>query len=352
LFILSTALLAQNNIHKIENLLHTNYEQGRFNGSALVAYKGKVIFKKGFGLANMEWDIPNAADTKHRLGSITKQFTAMLILQLAAEGTVDLHTPITKYLPDYPSDNGDRVSIHHLLTHTSGIPNYTAFPGFFQEKSRNPYTPKEFVKEFWDLPLEFEPGTKFNYSNSAYFLLGVIIEELTGNSYQEELQKRILDPLGMKSSGYDLSGPILKNRASGYDKNGRLYRNTNYIDMSLPYAAGSMYSTVEDLFLWDRALYTTDLLPQKYMDLYFKSHTEGLGRRYAYGWSVGKIPLGTSQDSVYTIGHGGGINGFNTLITRAPSNESTVILLNNTGGTSLNEMAGSILAILNDKSYE
>lgn len=352
LFLVGYMCFAQTKVEQIDKLISAYQEYGKFNGSVLVSDQGQVIYKKGFGMANMEWDIPNQPNTKHRLGSISKQFTAMLILQLAAEGKLDLQIPITTYLSDYPKANGDIITTHHLLTHTSGIPNYTSFPRFMQEESRNPYKPEDFVKKFSEKALEFTPGEKFNYSNSGYFLLGVIIEKLTGETYEKMLHKNIFTPLNMKDSGYDNHGDILKNRATGYEKNGNAYTNSRYLDMSIPYAAGSLYSTVEDLYLWDQALYTNELLPQNYMDMYFKPYIPAFGNNsYAYGWGVGKAPIGKSKDSIYTIGHGGGINGFNTNISRAPSDRSVVVLLNNTGGAPLNRITRAIRGIMYGKGY-
>ncbi|PWH82560.1 serine hydrolase [Algibacter marinivivus] len=357
IFMLSMLLVfnfsfSQSKVEKIDQLISKYQEYGKFNGSALVADNGKVIYKKGFGMANMEWDIPNTSDTKHRLGSITKQFTAMLILQLAEEGKIDLQAPISKYLTEYPKKTGNKITTHHLLTHTSGIPNYTSFPRFMQDETRNPYTPNEFVKKFQDKDLDFEPGEKFSYSNSGYFLLGVLVEKLSGNTYEEMLHENIFKPLSMNNTGYDHHGEILKKRATGYEKNGSGYENSRYLDMSIPYAAGSMYSTVEDLYLWDQALYTNKLLSQKYMDMYFEPYISAWGNsHYAYGWGVGYNKIGKSKDSIYTIGHGGGINGFNTNISRAPSNKSLVVLFSNTGGAPLNSMTRAIYGILNGKDY-
>lgn len=343
----------QTKIEQLDELLNQYHEYGKFNGSVLVSEQGKVIYKKGFGQANMEWDIPNKPNTKHRLGSISKQFTAMLILQLAAKGKLDLHAPISKYLPDYPKESGDKITTHHLLTHSSGIPNYTSFPGFFEEESRDPYKPEEFIKKFQDKGLEFKPGEKFNYSNSGYFLLGVIIEKLTGKTYEAMLHENIFTPLGMDDSGYDNHGAILKNRATGYEKNGNSFVNSNYLDMSIPYAAGSLYSTVEDLYIWDQALYTNKLLPKEYMDLYFKPYIAAFGNsHYAYGWGVGKEAIGNTKDSIAVISHGGGINGFNTEISRSTSDKSLVVLLNNTGGAPLNQMTSAIRGIMNGKPYD
>ncbi|WP_034059134.1 serine hydrolase [Lacinutrix jangbogonensis] len=342
----------QSKQEQITKLIETYTEYKTFNGSVLVAEQGKVIYKKGFGFANMEWDIPNAPNTKHRLGSITKQFTGMLILQLVEAGKMDLQAPITKYLPDYPKANGDIITIHHLLTHTSGIPNYTAFPGFFKNDSRDPYTPTEFVKTFSSMDLEFTPGDRFNYSNSAYFLLGALIEKVSGKSYEQMLQENIFTPLNMKNSGFDNHATILKNRATGYQKEGEAFVNSNYLDMSIPYAAGSLYSTVEDLYLWDQALYTNKLLSEKSMDLFFGNHIKAGSGYYGYGWFMGSEPIGNTEESIATINHGGGINGFNTLITRALSDKSLIVLLNNTGGAPLNDMAEAIRGIMYGKSYD
>jgi len=183
---------AQDKSKQIDELLSKYNQYDQFNGSALVAENGKVILKKGYGSANMEWNIPNQPDTKFRLGSITKQFTALLIVKLAEEGKIKLDVPITTYLPDYPKENGDKITINNLLTHTSGIPNYTSAPNFLKEKAKNPYSPADFVKTFSSLPLEFKPGEKFAYSNSGYFLLGYIIEKITGKTYEQYLQEIIL----------------------------------------------------------------------------------------------------------------------------------------------------------------
>ena len=343
----------QTKAEEVDKLLNLYHEYGKFNGSALVAEQGKVVYKKGVGMANMEWDIENSTDTKHRLGSITKQFTAMLILQLASEGKLDLQAPISDYLPDYPNGHNPQITTHHLLTHTSGIPNYTAFPGFFKDQSRDPYTPEEFVKKFEDEKLDFTPGEKFTYSNSGYFLLGVIIEKVSGKTYETMLQENIFTPLSMNDSGYDHHGEIIKNRATGYEMQGNEFVNSIYIDMSIPYAAGSLYSTVEDLYLWDQALYTNKMLSKEYMALYFKPYIPAWGNsHYAYGWGVGKDVIGNTTDSIYTISHGGGINGFNTNISRSPSDKTLIVLLNNTGRAPLNQMTQSIRAILKGKSYD
>ena len=349
---LSGSLFAQDHASQIETLLDSYHEYGQFNGSALVAKNSTIIYKNGHGLANMEWNIPNKSNTKHRIGSITKQFTSMLIMQLVEAGKLDLHVPINTYLPDYPKETGSIITLHHLMTHTSGIPNYTSFSGFMKESSRDPYTPVGFVEMFADSTLNFKPGEKFSYSNSGYFLLGVVIEEVTEKTYEQALQEMIFDPLKMNNTGFDHHDEIINNRAAGYEKNGMEYVNADYLDMSIPYAAGSMYATVEDLFKWDQALYGYKILNKSNTELMFQEHIPAWRGTYGYGWGLDKIPLGESTDTLSSISHGGGINGFNTIIVRIPSQKSLVVLFNNTGGASLTEMSLGILNIINDQPYD
>jgi CubicO group peptidase (beta-lactamase class C family) len=340
--------MAQDKATRIDKLVQTYCDMGIFNGTVLVAEKGKVILKNGYGFANMEWDIPNEPDTKMRLGSITKQFTSMLIMQQVEAGTISLNDPISTYLPDYRPETGKQVTVHHLLTHSSGIPSYTNLPNFFSEISRNPFSKEEFIKLYCSGELEFEPGSQFKYNNSGYFLLGVIIEKVTDLNYEEALQKYILDPLGLEDTGFDKHETILKKRATGYVKNKEEYQNSPYLDMGLPYAAGSLYSTVEDLFTWERALYTDKLLSEKNRQIMFTPYLEN----YAYGWGVGKVELSPGTDSLTIIAHGGGINGFNTLISRTVNDQHLVVLLNNTGRTKLNDINTAIRAILYDLPYK
>lgn len=343
----------QSKADKINELISTYADYEKFNGTVLVADAGEIIYQKGFGLANMEWDIPNQTDTKFRIASITKQFTAMLIVQLAAANKLDLHAPISTYLPAYPKKNGDQITIHHLLTHTSGTPEFDVFINY-RDIERDRYHPEELMALFADQALEFTPGARFQYSNPGYVILGIIIEKITGKSYEQALQEKIFMPLEMNNTGYDHHITVLKNRASGYARTylrGN-YINTNYVDMSIPYAAGSMYSTVEDLYLWDQALYTEKLLPKKYLDLLFEAYIPARRRHYGYGWFIDEMPIGKTEDRVPTISHGGGINGFNTLITRMPANKSLVLLLNNTERAPLYEMTVAINGILHDKPYD
>jgi len=346
---LQMPVLAQDKVRQIDELMSLYHKYQQFNGAVLVADHGKVIYKKGFGAANMEWNIPNEPDTKFRLGSITKQFTAALILQLVEQGKIKLDGKVSDYLPDYRKDTGARMTIHQLLSHTSGVPNYTAQPGFFANISRNPFKVDDFVKQYASGDLEFEPGTKFNYSNSGYFLLGDIIEKVTGKSYEQVLKENILDPVGMKNTGYDHYGTVLSKRAAGYIKTQNGYENAPYLDMTIPYAAGSLYSTVEDLFLWDQALYGEKILTAASKELMFKPNLEN----YGYGFGIRKASLGPSKITVPVIEHNGGINGFSTNIVRLVGDNRLIVLLDNTSqGRYLDGIALGITNILYDQPYE
>lgn len=326
--------------------LYSDYEG--FNGSVLVAHKGEIIYKKGFGLANMEWEIPNQTDTKFQIASITKTFTAMLIMQLVAENKIDLNQPITRYLPDYPEKNGSQITIHHLLTHTSGL-NRDASN---DETSYN--KPKDMVNQFAEKPLQFTPGERFEYSNSGYTLLGYIIETITEKPYEDVLQEKIFTPLNMKNSGYFRHRPLIKHMASGYFKGFGDFFNANVSNNSTAYAAGAIYSTVEDLFLWDQALYNETLLSKNYVDAMLSKQVPdpGYGGYYGYGWEVKNKAIGNTTKTIKTIGHSGTIDGFCALFTRIPASQSSIILLNNTRRAFLNAITTAVTGILNNESYD
>ncbi len=327
---------------EIDRLVAQYHAVGQFGGSVLVAEHGKTIFKKGYGLANAEWGIPNAPDTKFRLGSVTKQFTAMLIMQLVQEGKLATTTTLAEALPYYRKDTGGRVTIHHLLSHTSGVPSYTSQPGFLANVSRNPFGTEEFVTKYCSGDLEFEPGTKYTYSNSGYFILGAVVEHLTGKPYEQALKERILDPLGMADTGYDHWETVLSKRATGYERSSTGLRTAAYLDMSIPGAAGALYSTVEDLLRWDQALYGDALLAPALKRQMFTPNLNN----YAYGWGVRQAPLGPAKAERTVISHAGGINGFSSVIRRITDDRLLVVLLNNTGDAPLDALSMGIIDVV------
>ena len=321
----------------VDTYMQAQARNAGFNGVVMVARDGAPVISKGYGFANAEWEIPNTPQTKFRLGSITKQFTAALVLRLQEQKKLTVQDSICAYVAPCP-DLWKPISIHHLLTHTSGIPSYTGLPDY-KNTMMMPRTIEQMVAVFRDLSLEFAPGEKFKYNNSGYFLLGVIIEKVAGKKYDDALRDEIFTPLGMKDTGYDWSAPLVARRASGYSKQGDTLVNTKPLDMQQPFAAGSLYSTVGDLLIWDQALYTDRLLPEtarKAMYTPFKDN-------YAYGWAIQpaeKAPTGRLH-----VGHGGGINGFSTMITRVPDDRVTVIVLSNVDNISAANVARDLVAI-------
>jgi len=300
------------------DLIRPYQEAQGFSGSILVAKDGVPMWRESFGAADREWDVANTADTKFRLGSITKQFTATAILQLAEQGKLSVDDPISKYYADAPPAWA-KVTLKHLLTHTSGIPSYTGLPKFFETSSKQPLTPDGIIKLTRDMPLEFEPGSKYAYDNTGYILLGYVIEKVSGQAYADYVAEHIFAPLGMKDSGYDVSGVILRHRASGYQASKDGWKNADYLDMTLPYAAGSLYSTTGDLLIWDRALAEGRILTPASRQAMFTDY----GHEYGFGWQVGVV------DGHPRVGHGGGINGFSTGITRYPQDGVVAIVLAN-----------------------
>jgi len=341
---------------KIDSLMMENYSNGVLNGMVLVAEHGRIIYEKAFGYADMEWNVPNGIRTKSNLASVTKQFVALLVLQQVEKGTMKLEANITDYLPGYPEATGKKITIHHLLNHTSGIPNYTDLPPFDQVFSRSSYpTPESFISAFADSALEFEPGSRYSYNNSAYYLLGVILEKVTGIPFAQLLQKNILDPLGMKETGMDDQVTLVPRRAAGYNRGMLANTHAGYWDRSSLYTAGGMYSTIGDLLLWDQALYTDKLLPPTYRDLLFtKSIAIDSVTWYGYGWSLKRAGLNGGRDSIDVTYHTGTITGFNALIYRVPATQRTFICLNNmlVGRDYLIAMAKACMNILYDRPID
>ncbi len=343
LVLFAPSSLAQDKAAQIDALLTKYHETGQFNGAVLVAERGRVILKKGYGEADMAWHVPNTPDTRFRIGSVTKQFTATLILQLVEEGKLRLDDPVAKVLPDYPKPQGEQVTIHHLLTHTSGIPNMTNLPGFMQNEVRNPYPPDSLLTVFAHLDLEFEPGTRFNYSNSGYVLLGVVIEHVAGQPYDEVLHARILDPLGLADTGYDHHRAVVERRAVGYARTPGGYEHAAYLDTSIPYAAGMMYSTVEDLFKWDQALYGDGIFqnPETKTQMFTPFLND-----YGYGWAIHEMPVGETGRQVKVVEHAGGIFGFSTGFWRLIDDRSTIVVMDNTQGNQVGAIGQGIVNLL------
>jgi CubicO group peptidase (beta-lactamase class C family) len=288
-----------------------------FMGSVLVARGDQVLFSRSYGWANMEWEVPNTPTTKFRIGSLTKQFTAAAILLLEERGRLKIEDPIRKYLPDEPAA-WDKVTIYHLLTHTSGIVNHLSLPEV-TKMVPFPQTPDQLMALVRDKPLEFVPGEKMRYSNSGYNLLGCLIEKLTGQRYQDFIQKNIFTPLGMKDSGYDSNSDIIPRRAAGYSPGPGGPVNAEFVHMSNTYSAGGLYSTTEDLLRWEQGLFGGKLLSpeslRKMTTPYLNGYAFGLGADAVHGRK--------------RISHEGGVPGFNSCLAYYPESQVTVVALSN-----------------------
>jgi CubicO group peptidase (beta-lactamase class C family) len=301
-----------------------------FQGSVLVARGGTVLLSKGYGLADAARGIPNTSQTRFRLASVTKQFTAMAILILQDRGRLDVRDSICAHLADCP-ETWRPITIHNLLTHTSGLPNYTDFSDY-DATQMLPATSDELVARFRDQPLLFPPGTQYMYENSDYVLLGKIVEQASGQSYGDFLRTAIFEPLGMHDSGVD-PGAGAEGQALGYRVPGEL---APALDTSTLFAAGSLYSTVEDMYRWDQALYTTKLVPKPLLDAMWTPFL----RDYGYGWWI------TTFNGHHEISHPGLIDGFATSIARYPDDQVTVIVLSNMSGADASSISNYIATLV------
>lgn len=309
-------------------------------GGVLVAQKDQLLLHKGYGYANLEWSIRNTESTKFRLGSITKQFTAVAILLLEQQGKLNLTDTIKEYIPNAPS-TWDNITLYHLLTHTSGIPNYTSFAEF-PLITTTFKTPAEQIALFRDKQLDFLPGSACVYNNSGYVLLGYIIEQISGVSFENFIAETIFKPLGMHNSGYDSYTKIITLRASGYVKTPKGMQNADYLNMSIPYAAGSLYSTTGDLLLWQQGLFGGKLLSEKSLK---KLITPNKHSPYCLG------VVNQSIDGHTIIHHAGGINGFGTILLYSLKDKLMITALSNLNayGYVYQDIAMKILHLLHGK---
>jgi D-alanyl-D-alanine carboxypeptidase len=306
--------------------------------SLAVVRDGQVVLAKGYGWANVELSVPARPDTVYQLASVTKQFTATAIMMLVEEGKISLGDKVTTLLPDLPSAWSD-VTVRHLLTHTSGIKSYTDLREFTRTL-RKDYTHDEIIKLVADLPLDFQPGEKWHYDNTGYFLLGMIIERVSGKSYGEFLAERIFRPLQMTSTRVNDLTELIPNRAAGYTWRGNRLRQGEYTSPTQPYAAGALVSTVEDLAKWDAALYTETLVKRSTLQRMWTPAklNDGKGTTYGFGWGV------DDYRGHRLIGHGGGIPGFSTQISRFVDDRVTVIVLCNLDGGDSGALARGVAA--------
>jgi CubicO group peptidase (beta-lactamase class C family) len=320
------SICGQDTAGKINSLVGTYYQNGVFNGVVLVSKKGQIIYKKAFGMADREWNIPITIDSKFKIASLSKSFTALAVLQLVQEGKIRLDGTIKDYIPDYSGRAGDSITIRNLLTHTSGIRSNLE-PKEELVQQRLYHTLRDMVKYAESADLLFKPGTKFGYSNFGYNILAYIVEIVTGKPFHIVLKEKIFDPAGMiNSSQYD-NNLVEKKLVKGYEyKLLYGYRNADFVDASLTVGPGGLISTAGDLELFDRAMYSQKLLSNKYLAWIFTPNKPG---NYGYGWFISKKALPGNNDSIIIADHAGSIDGFGSYMARIMSDSLFVVVLKN-----------------------
>jgi D-alanyl-D-alanine carboxypeptidase len=311
---------------ELDSLLSPRFPADGPGAAVVVVMEGRVIFRKGYGMANLDLKTPMRPDMVFEIGSITKQFTSTAILMLVEQGKLSLDDDLHKYLPDYP-DKGAKISIENLLTHTSGIKSYTSDLKW-RSMWRQDLTVQQIIDITKDDPLEFPPGTKWKYDNTGYILLGAIIEKVSGLSYADYVRKNIFEPLGMKHSYYGSNSAVIPGRASGYSRNASNWVNATYLSMTQPYAAGSLMSSVDDLAIWDAAVSADKLLSKASWDRAFTPYklADGDDTHYGYGWSI------DAYDGHSIVRHNGGIFGYVSEVARLPDDHVYVAMLTNSDG--------------------
>lgn len=334
------ASFAQSKAEQMEKVVTAYAANNQFMGSILVAQGDDIILNKGYGLANVEWNIPNSPTTKLRLASVTKQFTAASILLLEEQGKLKITDSVVKYFPNAP-DAWRKITIFNLLSHSSGIPDFTSFPEFSTFELL-PTTPLKTIQTFQDKALDFPPGEKVSYSSSGYIVLGALIEKVSGKSYEAFVQDNIFTPLKMNNSGYDSNAKIIPQRAAGYIPSVDGVTNASYSDMSVPFSAGALYSTTEDVLKWETALFGKKLLSSASLKKMITPYKEG----YALGLFVSN----SNENTI--IQHSGGIEGFNTQLTYYTDKKITVVVLANINSYAINEIANTLGDIAHGKKVE
>ena len=311
----------------IQKEWHAHFEKAcdsnKFMGTVAVALNGKTIFSDACGWADAEWNVKNTVDTRFRTGSIAKQFTASAVLLLHEQGKLELSDPIGKFLPELP-ESFRSATIHQLLTHTSGIPNYTVGP-VFEPMNRLGATPKQMIDVVRDKPLDFAHGAQFKYSNTVYILLGMLIEKVSGMSYERFIQENVFDRVGMKDSGFDEQHKIIPRRARGYSLVKGALQNADFLDTTSAWSAGGFYSTVKDLILWNEALAHQKLLNQDSTQRMLSIYPETILQGMHYGYGV-VLAERFGHKLQY---HGGGITGFQSVLQRYPEVGLVIAILSN-----------------------
>jgi D-alanyl-D-alanine carboxypeptidase len=299
---------------------------GRFSGSVLVARGGREVFAQGYGLANRAGGERVTADTRFDIGSLSKQFTAAAVLRLESEGRLSVHDPVSRHLPEYPRPAGDQITLHHLLTHTSGLPSLGRRGQLEHVREDcSPRTLEELLAFSNDLPLDFAPGAEHRYSNSGYVLLAAVVERVAGMPFDAYLRTALFAPAGMRATGRILPGEETAGVAVGYTGYEPDVKPRDCVHASWHTGGGGLHSTARDLLRWDQALAAGRILPPEQLAKFYHPHvqTGRAGRAYAYGWNRLEV------HGRPVIHHNGGTEGFITEFMRFPDDSLLVIVLAN-----------------------
>lgn len=336
--------LSQAQAPSIDSLMQVIVERTEFSGTVLVADQGEILYHEAFGLANREWNVPNTTDSRYKLASLGKQFTALLILQLADEGKLSIDDPLVKYIPEYKVKNADRILLRHVLSHSSGIPNYHAIPDFDSTVAKLPRTLEEFVGLFLELPLLFEPGSATQYSNLGYSALALVAQRVDGRSFSEQLRARIFSPAGMVDSFTEDDLRVKPHMANGYVNTWTGYDREAFRDPSSVIGSGNVVSTTMDLLRYDRALRSGKLLSEQGR----RAWTTMVRGDFGLGWMIMRYPV-PGKDSVTVAFHDGGNRGFTTVMYRFLENDRCIIVLSNSSQYDVYGVAGRIARILHGR---
>ncbi len=372
---------------RIDTVASAYHREGILSGTILVAERGRVIYKRGFGFANLEFKVPNEPNTKFRIASITKSIVAVLTMRLVEKGKLTLDSRVGQFLPDYQKDIADKVTVRHLLSHTSGLADTLMRPGLYEREIRDPFTPAELLARYSSGPPEAEPGTKYRYSTMNFVLLSQMIEKATGKSFEENMKDEVLVPLGMKDTGWEGPSatvvrsaqgrstlkdpsPINERMATGYMKSGQMYTRSPFMDMTHAAAGGAMYSTVEDLFRLDRALHDDKFLSRETLTRMITPTISDMG----LAWNSRYLSFADLQQPFLNIVDEprnlrpppGDINlvfklgdlwGFSGVFARVPRDEHAIIVLVNVNNRGVFfdletiRITQGVLNILYDKPY-